>query len=707
MATDPVCGMFVDERPESLQLIRENRTYYFCCSGCLDSFASPEEERRRLARRLAVAWPISGAIVVLTYAVGSRDSAVFAGVLGAVVQGYAGYPFYVGAWEAVRRRIGNMDLLIATGTTAAFGYSVAVIAVPGRLPSADYFDASALIVTLILTGNYLEHRTRLRAGSALRRLGELLPRDALVLRDGGERCVPVGELVVGDRVRVAPGARIPADGTILRGRTHVVESILTGEPGAVEKSPGDSVLAGTVNGDGTVELSVDRTGSDTFVAQIGAVLTEAEMSRVPLQKTADRIARWFVPGVLVLAVAAGLFWRFVGGATVSESVLVFVTVSITACPCAFGLATPAAILVGTGRAAEDGILFRGRDAIERVAQVDTILTDKTGTLTSPEVSVASWVTAPAIGEGDLIATAAGIASGTDHPLSRALRRAAAARGVVPRRYEETIVDPGVGVRSRSGDRRSAIVGAASVRREGTDVAPLESWIRTVEGRGESWSAVVSDGKLLGAVSFGSALRPGVREAVAELRAAGVRLAIVTGDHEPAARSVAERLGISEVHAGASPARKVEVLEAYRRSGRRVGFVGDGVNDAPVLAAADAGFAIGSGTDVARESGQVILVRDDFGGVPGAIGWAERTVDRVRWNLVWAVGYNLVLLPIAAGALVPWFGLGMYRWLPIAGALAMGFSSATVVLNSLTIRRPRPADLLRARPAGEAVSTAPG
>jgi Cu+-exporting ATPase len=698
--------MFVEERPDSLQLVRENRVYYFCCSECRDRFADPEEEGRRLARRLAVAWPFSGVILVLTYVVSSRDAAVLSAVLGAVVQGYAGYPFYLGAVDAVRRRIGNMDFLIAVGTSAAFGYSVAALALPGRLPPVYFFDASAMIVTLILTGSYLEHRTRLRAGSALRRLGELLPTEAVVVRDGVERTVPVRELIVGDRVRVAPGQRFPADGTIRAGRTSVVEAILTGEPGAVEKSPGASVLGGSVNGIGPVEFEVVRTGAETFVAQIGSLLSEAEMSRVPIQRTADRIASGFVPVVFALAIAAAVFWRTVAGADLTVTLLVFVTVTITACPCAFGLATPAAILVGTGRAAEDGVLFQGGDAIERVSRVDLLLTDKTGTLTTPEPGVASWAVVANVPEEELIATAAGLSSGTDHPLSLAVLRSAAIHHVAPVRCSETSIDPGLGTRGRSGDGSAAILSLGAATREGVDLAPLSEWTRAVASRGESASIVVRDGRLLGGVSFGATLVPGAREAVAALRAGGIDVAIVTGDNEPAARRVAEQLGIERVYASAGPSEKVAIIERYRRAGYHVGFVGDGVNDAPALASADAGFAIGSGTDIAREAGQVILVRPDFRVVPAAIGWARRTVARVRWNLVWALGYNAILLPIAAGALVPWLGFGIYQWLPIAGALAMGLSSATVVLNSLTLRRPLPADRSAGRSLGRAVRSTP-
>jgi len=706
MATDPVCGMFVAESPEAIQLTRENRRYYFCCSGCRDTFANPFEERRRLARRLAVAWPLSIAVVALSYVDPTRVSVGIAALLAGIVQGYAGAPFYRGAWDALRRRVGNMDFLIAVGTTAAFAYSAVALLVPGRLPSEYFFDASSLIVTLILTGSYLEHLTRVRAGSAVQRLAELLPTEAVVLGRDGERTVPVAEVGAGDRVRVSPGGRFPADGIVRAGRTYVDESLLTGEPGAVEKRPGATVLAGTVNGEGVVEVEVTRVGPDAFVGQVGALLGEAEMSRISIRRTADRIAAAFVPAVLGIAVAAAVFWRVAEGVDLTTSVLVFVTVTITACPCAFGLATPAAILVGTGRAAEDGILFRGPEAIERAARIDLLLTDKTGTLTDSEPSVSDLVALPPCTEPELIALVAGVSVGSEHPLGRAVARAAAARGIAPTPVEDTTALPGRGVRGHVGPEAVAILSGREAPAERIDVAPIAAWVRGVEARGDSWSIAVRNGRLVGAVAFGTSLVPGAREAVAALRAGGVDVAIVTGDGEPAARRVAAALGIARVHAGADPAAKLAVLAEYQRAGRVVGFVGDGVNDAPAIAAADAGFAIGSGTDVAREAGQVILVRPDFRTVPAAIGWARRTVARVRRNLYWAIGYNAVLIPVAAGALVPWLGLRAYAWLPIAGALAMGLSSATVVLNSLGLRRAVPADRSAGRPLRETVSSAP-
>jgi P-type Cu+ transporter len=685
MATDPICGMWVEERPTSLHLVRENRTYYFCSETCLHQFAEPEQEQRRLLRRLAVAWPLALLVVALTYLSASIDAVVCAAALATVVQFYPGATFYAGTRDALRERTWNMDILIAVGTTTAYGYSLAALALPSVLPHDYYFDASSLIITLILTGNYLEHLTRTRAGSALRRLHQLLPATATVLRAGAERTVPVSEIVIGDRIRVRPGGRVPADGLLREGRTSVDESLLTGESLPIAKGPGDRVLAASVNGEGLIEFEATGVGADTFLAQIGQLLTDSEMSRVPLKRTADRIAAIFVPLVFSLAVIATLFWFFVGGAGFTIALLVFVTVTITACPCAFGIATPAAILVGTGRAAEEGILFRGEDTIERASRVDIVLTDKTGTLTKGRPSLTDARPTAAATENELLSLAASVEFGSEHPLGRAVVEAARARGLHPTEAREVRAEPGAGVRGVVDGRTIEVVrwGSGSLASGGT--ASLLDLCRALGAEGKTCAAVLQDASPLGILAFRDEVATGVPEAIRGLQEDGIRLVMVTGDSSAAAEAVARALRIGEVHSEMSPAGKLELICRFRAEGHSVAFVGDGVNDAPALAGADLGIAIGSGTDVAREAGGVVLVRSDFRGVALALRIARRTVRKVRGNLTWAVGYNAILLPVAMGALVPLFGLGLYQVLPVAGAVAMGLSSTTVVANSLSLR----------------------
>ncbi len=685
MATDPICGMTVDESASSLRLVRENRTYYFCSSDCRTSFEAPEATRARLVRRLTVAWPLSAAIVGLTFFPGAAYAPPAAGALAAVVLAYPGSGFYRGAWDAVRRKVGNMDLLIAVGTTAAFLYSVAVLALPGRLPPGTYFDASSLIVSVLLSGSYLEERTRRRAGSSLRRLARMLPTTAERLDGPTARRVAVGELRVGERVRVGPGERFPTDGRVVRGTSAVDRSLLTGESAGARVGPGDAVLAGATNLEGPLELEVTACGPETFLAHVGEMLQDAELARVPLQRRADRLAARFVPFVLALAVAAGVGWAVLGGdATVG--VLVFVTVAVTACPCAFGLATPAALLVGTGRAAEEGVLFRGGDAIERAATVDTVLFDKTGTLTSADAEVDRVLAVAPASEAEVVAIAAGLEQGIRHPLARALVAEAARRGVRPAELTDVQLEPGRGVLGRDAEHRYAIVRGDATTSEERRGPLLAGWLREVEDDGQSWSEVVRDERTVGAVAVRAPLLPDAAATVAALRSDGVRVALVTGDNARAARAVAERLGIDDVVAGVGPGEKRDVVLAEQGRGRRVAFVGDGVNDAPSLAAADLGIAVGGGTDVAREAGQVLLVRAGVSGVPVALRAARRIVGRVRANLIWAIGYNAVLLPVAAGALVPVAGLGVYRLLPVLGSVAMALSSTTVLLSSLSLRR---------------------
>ena len=684
MATDPVCGMFVEERAASLHLVRDNRTYYFCSETCRDQFADPARAQRALARRLAIAWPLALIVVGLTYGLGSRDAIGLAAALATVVQFYVGLPFYRGARDAIADRSWNMDLLIAVGSSAAYAYSLAALLLPSRLPASSYFDASSLIVTLILTGNYLEHLTRSRAGSALARLGDLLPSTAAVVVDGVEREVPVAQVRVGDRLRVRPGARFPTDGNIRDGSTTVEESILTGESAPVAKGVGDRVIAGAVNVDGFVTVESTAVGADTFVAQVGRLLTEAEMSRVPLKRTADRIASAFVPFVLALATAAAIGWVVLGHAGVSVGLLVFVSVVIIACPCAFGLATPAAILVGTGRAADEGVLFRGEDAIERAARIDLVVTDKTGTLTLGRPQLVSARPLDGVSEVELIGLAAAVETGSEHPIARAILDAARARSIAIPPATSIRIQPGRGV---LGVVRSAPI---EVRRWEPDTGAAEAGaasaiVGELEGAGSSVVVVYRDGRPIGLLGLADRVRAGVPEAIRYLRSERIPVVMATGDAAEIAGRVAREVGIGEVHAGLLPEEKLTLVRSLRAGGHKVAVVGDGVNDAPALAAADLGIALGSGSDVARDAGQVVLVRPDFRGVGVALDVARRTVAKVRSNFAWAFGYNLVLLPIAAGALVPLLGLGIYGILPIAGALAMALSSTLVVLNSLSLR----------------------
>ncbi|HEV2317775.1 MAG TPA: heavy metal translocating P-type ATPase [Thermoplasmata archaeon] len=684
MATDPICGMAVDEATAELKLQRENRTYYFCSEHCLREFADPRAELARLRRLLTVAWPLAVVVLVLTYTRPFVDWDVAALGLAAVVQFYPGSQFYRSTWDALGNRSWNMDVLIAVGTTVAFGYSAVSVAFPAHLVGAYYLDASSLIIALILTGNYLEHLTRDRARGTIGRLRELLPQRARVVRGDRELELPADQVVPGDLVQVRPGGRLPADGIVVSGRSQADESILTGESLPVPKGPGDRVLAGAVNGEGELTVRADRVGEDLFLAEIGRLVAEAETSRVPLQQLADRIASRFVPFVLLVGLALGGLWAIVGqGPTIG--LLVFVSVVITACPCAFGIATPAAVVVGTGRAAEEGVLFRGRDSLERASEVDLVVTDKTGTLTQGRPTLVGVVPRQGVDATELLRLAAAVESGSEHPLAGAVRRAASERGLPMSRATDVRAEPGRGVSGRFEGREVSVRAGAETIGGPADLGPLAVAAATSEREGRTYSVVLADGAILGLLEFDDPIAAGAADGVRALREDGIEVVMATGDHEATARRVAAAAGISQVHASLDPAGKLSLLQRYREQGRRVAFVGDGINDAPALAAADLGIAIGAGTDVAREAGGVILVRSDFRSVATALRLGRRTVRKVRGNLTWALGYNGVLLPIAGGALVPIFGLGVYAVLPVTGALAMGFSSTLVVLNSLSLR----------------------
>jgi Cu+-exporting ATPase len=677
--------MYVDELTAELKLVRDNRTYYFCATSCMEAFAEPGKELERLKHRLYVAAPLSVIILFLTYFYQAPYWPYAALVLASIVQFYPGYHFYRGTWDAIRNRVANMDVLIAVGTTVAYLYSAVALLVPGRLPAIYYFDASAMIITLILTGSYLEHLTRERARGALRGLHELLPSTATVIRDGKEVEVPTAEVSAGETAIVLPGGYVPADGTVVEGTSSIDESLVTGESMPVEKKKGSSVLAGTMNGEGRLTVRTTNVGENTVLSQISSLLTEAETSRVPIQQLADRIASVFVPVVLLIALSAGLGWALLGNAPFNSSLLIFVTVAITACPCAFGLATPAAIVMGTGRAAQEGILFKGRDTIEKAASVDTVLTDKTGTLTVGKPALTDVIPTTGIQVDELLSISASLESGSEHPLAKAVVERARA-GKVPLPVAKEVVSlPGRGVKGRVESVEVTVLNGSSVRAEGVSLGQVEVAAEKLTREGKAWSVVLRDGKPIGILGFFDEPAPGAREAVAALKADGISVAMVTGDNRAAAERVAKDLGIGEVYATTDPKGKMEILRKKQSEGKHVAFVGDGMNDAPSLMAADVGIAIGAGTEMAREAGGVVLMRSDFRGVALALRVSRRTINRVRGNLIWALGYNAVLLPIAAGVLIPFFGLGLYNFLPMLGAAAMGLSSTTVLLNSFSLK----------------------
>jgi Cu+-exporting ATPase len=580
-----------------------------------------------------------------------------------------------------------MDTLVVVGTTAAWAFSVLVTFAPGIFRSAGiepqtYFDSSTTIVGLVLMGRWLEARAKAQTVGAIKKLLGLQAQSARIVRSGAEIDVPLEEVRVGDLVRVRPGERLPVDGRVVEGASAVDESMLTGEPVPAEKGPGDEVIGGTMNGNGTFLFRATRVGRDTALAHIVELVRRAQGSKAPIQRMADRIGGIFVPVVLdVGALTFGLWFVFGPDPRLTHALVAFITVVVISCPCAMGLATPTAIMVGTGKGAEAGILIRGGEALELAAGIDAVVFDKTGTLTRGRPSLGEVAAAPGFTTDEVLDIAASVERGSEHPLAAAILARADEAGVGRRAVEGFEAVAGRGVRGRV-DGRDAMVGtAAFLEAAGVDVAPFAA----VAATGSAVTYLAVDGRLAGALPTVDEIKPEAAGAVRELSNAGIEVWLVTGDGARVARSVAAAVGISpeRVMAEILPAGKADAVAAIQARGLRVAMVGDGINDAPALARADVGIAIGTGADVAMEASDVTLVGGDPRAVATAIRLSRQTRRVIRQNLFWAFGYNVVLIPVAMGALFPVFGVTLN---PAVAAGAMALSSVSVVSNSLRLRR---------------------
>jgi len=608
---------------------------------------------------------------------------------------WGGWPFFVRGWRSIVSGHLNMFTLIAIGTGIAWVYSVVAVLTPGLFPAAFrdahgsvglYFEAAAVIVALVLLGQVLEIRAREATSGAIRALLDLAPDTARRIEaDGDERDVPLAEIAVGDRLRVRPGDKVPLDGTVLEGGSAVDESMLTGESLPVEKGVGDPVTGGTLNGRGSFVMEVERTGDDTTLRKIVEMVAAAQRSRAPVQRLVDRVAAWFVPIVIGVAILAFIVWALIGPApALAHAMVVAVSVLIIACPCALGLATPMSIMVGVGRGAEAGVLIRDAEVLERLAAVDTLVVDKTGTLTLGQprlVGVETVEGGP--DEATLLRLAAGIERGSEHPLAAAIVDGARERGLEPAVAEDFDSITGKGVTGRVDGRQMALGNAALMAELGVEAGPLAAVVARRQEAGETVMHVVLDGALAGLVAVADPIKEGAAKALADLRADGVAIIMLTGDNRRTALAVAGRLGIAEVEAEVLPDRKSAVVERLRGEGRVVAMAGDGVNDAPALAAADVGIAMGTGADVAVESAGVTLVKGNLAGIVRARRLSRATLRNIRQNLVFAFGYNSLGIPIAAGVLYPVLGILLS---PMVAAAAMSLSSVSVIGNALRLRR---------------------
>ncbi len=675
----------------------------------LDAAAAPEEANAELddmTRRFW--WSAALSIPVLALAMGEEFGGIWsrAGLSHAAIVWlqlalctpvvlWAGWPFFVRGWQSLRGLHLNMFTLIALGVGVGYGYSLVAVLFPGAFPPqlragggpAVYFEAAAVITTLVLLGQVLELRARSQTNAAIRLLLDLAPKIARRVGAGGsEADVPLDAVRAGDRLRVRPGEKVPVDGVVLEGASFVDESAMTGEPVPVEKRAGDGVLGSTVNGSGTFVMEARRVGSETLLAQIVRMVSEATRSRAPIQRLADTVSSYFVPAVIACAVLAFFLWLFLGPQpALSYAIVAAVSVLIVACPCALGLATPMSVMVAAGRGASFGVLFKNAEAIETLRRVDTLVVDKTGTLTQGRPELAEFV---ALRDGDeraLLQAAASLERGSEHPLAAAIVRAAQARGLSLGPVANFASFAGKGVRATIDGRDVAAGNAEIVAQLGIEIGPEGAIAEAMREKGETAVFVAVDGRLAAIAGIADPIKESAPEAIAELHAQGLKIVMLTGDALTTAQAVARRLGIDDVVAHVLPDEKAGVIERLQREGRFVAMAGDGINDAPALARAQVGIAMGTGTDVAMESAGVTLIKGDLRGIVRARRLSQATVRNVRQNLVFAFAYNALGIPIAAGALYPAFGILLS---PMIAAAAMSFSSVSVISNALRLRSER-------------------
>ncbi|TDH62094.1 heavy metal translocating P-type ATPase [Dankookia rubra] len=684
----PICGMAL----EPLEITAE---------------AAPNHELMDMTRRFWIGLVLTLPAVVLEmgghipglglhHLVSPRVSVWIQFLLGTPVVLWAGWPFFVRGWQSVVNRSLNMFSLIALGTGAAYAYSVVATLAPGVFPEgfrsmdgtvAVYFEAAAVITVLVLLGQVLELRAREATGGAIRALLNMAPKVARRLKENGEdEEIPLADVQVGDRLRVRPGESVPVDGAVLEGGGAVDESMVTGESLPVEKAPGSKVIGGTVNGTGALVMRADKVGSDTMLSRIVAMVAEAQRSRAPIQRMADTVAGWFVPAVIAVAALAFVAWAVWGPSpALSYALIVAVSVLIIACPCALGLATPMSIMVGVGKGAGAGVLIKSAEALEHMEKVDTLVVDKTGTLTEGKPKVVAVVPVSSLTEAEVLPLAASLERSSEHPLAAAVVAAAKERGVEMQEPVDFASVTGKGVTGTVGGRRVALGNARLMQELGVDLGELAAKADELRREGGTALFLAVDGKPGGVIAVADPVKPTTPAALASLRAEGIHIVMLTGDNRTTAEAVARKLGIDEFQGDVLPEDKHRIVRELRAKGKVVAMAGDGVNDSPALAEADVGIAMGTGTDVAMQSAGVTLVKGDLAGIARARTLSRAVMRNIRQNLFFAFVYNAAGIPLAAGVLYPFLGILLS---PIVAALAMALSSVSVIGNSLRLRAVR-------------------
>lgn len=708
MGKDPVCGMFVEEKPNAIKYVKDGREYYFCSNQCSAEFMQPERELSKLKLYVAISIALTIPITIFSLPhmfpnlVGlfpadmMHDSNYIMLALATPLQFWIGWRFYRGLWDGIKAKASNMDTLIAIGTTAAYSYSAVVTFVPGYFPfTSVYFETGAIIITLILIGRLLETRTKEKASNSVRKLLDLQPKMAKVLRKKVEVEIPIEQVLEGEVMVIRPGERIPTDGVIIEGSSSIDESAVTGESIPVDKTKEDQVIGATINKNGFLKVKATKVGQDTVLSQIITLVEEARTGKAGMQRLVDQVAKYFVPGVLGIAIGVGLGWYFIGDIGFTFSLLAFVSVIIIACPCALGIATPAALMMGAGKGAENGILFKGGEYLEMAKRIKTIVFDKTGTLTKGKPSVTDIIDLSGMGEGEFLRLVAIAESASEHPLGQAIVNDAREKGVMISNPDSFEAVSGHGLEARYADH-AILIGNRRLMDDNNIALPktLDTMVSQFEVQGKTAILTAIDNRLAGIIGLADTIKENTKQAIDFLKLMGMEVVMLTGDNERTAKAVADKLGIDRVIAQVFPEQKEQVISKLKNEDRGrgqrtiVAMVGDGINDAPALATADLGIAIGSGTDVAKETGGIILIKDDIRDVVTAVDLGRKTVAKIKQNLFWAFAYNTGLIPIAGGILVPLLGVGIFEWLPMLAGLAMAMSSATVVGNSLLLGRYR-------------------